>query len=420
MKKTGRALTMSPFGQLACTLLLLLLLSLFLGLGVLAVCPPACSCTRSHRVVDCSNRGLSQLPDGLQHNIWALNLSRNGLQDLNGLLGHFSHLRTLDISYNQFTRLPSGLPRALWEILASGNQFRMLEKNDTAYHWNLQALDLSGNELERMVFINNTLPELRLLNLSHNKFWTVPTNMPSNVETVDLSNNFLVQILPGSLDRLPRLSRFYLHGNRFSVVGEQTFARLDGLRLITLDDNPWACEDEENITGLLTWMHGTSARVVGCPCHTRPICGEARMVSTGAWRFASYTLPPPPWSAVARDDSRRPPMEDKEESVSWGYLSNSAPLGLPDNRDSLHPDMNGTSNFSSLPAGHLLFGGGAGGGGSSFSTVSTATSTTPQARKAKKAKAGGIRSSTNPGLVARSLDAVVLNILLMATVFSVF
>ncbi|KAJ8275903.1 hypothetical protein COCON_G00076550 [Conger conger] len=387
MKRTGRALTMPGCGTAACALLLLF------GLRALAVCPHACSCTRTHRVVDCSSRGLSQLPEGLQHNIRSLNLSRNRLQDLDGLLGHFAHLRTLDISHNQLPRMPSRLPRALWEILASGNRLRSLEKNDTAYQWNLRALDLSANGLERVVFINNTLPDLRLLNLSHNKFWTVPTNMPSNLETVDLSHNFLVQILPGSLDRLPRLSRFYLHGNRFSSVGEPAFGRLDGLRLITLDDNPWACEDEENMTGLLAWTHQTSARVLGCPCHTHHVCGEARPGSTGAWRYASYTQRP--LGAGNRQAGRLP----LEAVTSGGWSS----LGQPDDND--------TSNFS-LPANHLLFGGG-------FSTAGTSTtSTTPRSRKANKAKTGGVRG-TNLGLRTCAPHALLLNVLLATVVYSV-
>ncbi|KAG7281416.1 hypothetical protein CRUP_029865 [Coryphaenoides rupestris] len=33
--------------------------------------------------------------------------------------------------------------------LEQGNHLQSLDKNDTAYHWNLRVLDLSNNELER-------------------------------------------------------------------------------------------------------------------------------------------------------------------------------------------------------------------------------------------------------------------------------
>ncbi|KAL7848330.1 hypothetical protein AOLI_G00230480 [Acnodon oligacanthus] len=286
MMRRRCAVRMGKCAPLSCLLLLLLLLD------INAACPSVCSCSDSQREVDCSWRGLRHLPSGLQLNIYSLNLSHNRLADLDHHVSPYTHLRTLDISNNRLSRLPASLPRSLWDIHASGNRIRFLEKNDTAYHWNLHTLDLSANKLERVVFINNTLPNLKALNLSHNRFWTVPTNMPQNLEMVDLSHNTLVQILPESLDRLPKLTRFYLHANRFSTVSKGAFEKLHGLRLITLGDNPWACEQRANISHLLTWARHTSARVLGCPCHTWPICGEAHLARTGGWHFATYTLSP--------------------------------------------------------------------------------------------------------------------------------
>lgn len=269
------------------------LLLLYAARCINAACPSVCSCSESDREVDCSWRGLRTLPGGFQLNIHSLNLSHNRLADLDHVLAPYTHLRTLDISHNRLSHMPALFPRSLWEIYASGNRIRLLKKNDTVYHWNLRLLDLSANRLERVVFINNTLPSLQALNLSCNKFWTVPTNMPRNLEMVDLSHNTLVQILPGSLDRLPRLSRFYLHANHFPAVCEGAFEQLHGLRLITLGDNPWACDDHSKIKYLLDWAKHTSARVLGCPCHTWSICGDTQLARvTSGWYFASYTLAP--------------------------------------------------------------------------------------------------------------------------------
>lgn len=176
-----------------------------------------------------------------------------------------------------------------------GNHIRSLDKNDTAYHWNLQELDLSANELERVVFINNTLPSLQALNLSHNHFWTVPTNMPHNLETVDLSHNYLTQILPGSLDRLPRLARFYLHANRFAGLPARIFDKLTSLNTMTLGDNPWACEEEDSMARLLNWAEQTTVTVLGCPCYTKPVCGDDErpaILSGREFQVPSLTEPP--------------------------------------------------------------------------------------------------------------------------------
>uniref|UniRef100_A0A3B3YLQ1 LRRNT domain-containing protein n=1 Tax=Poecilia mexicana TaxID=48701 RepID=A0A3B3YLQ1_9TELE len=89
--------------------LLELVLVLWLGLRVLAVCPSVCSCSRSHREVDCFRRSLRELPDGLQHNILSLNLSHNQLLHLDDRLASYTHLRVLDLSHNRLSRLPRGL-----------------------------------------------------------------------------------------------------------------------------------------------------------------------------------------------------------------------------------------------------------------------------------------------------------------------
>ncbi|XP_076024836.1 oligodendrocyte-myelin glycoprotein-like [Genypterus blacodes] len=296
--------------------LLRALLLLLLGAHVLAVCPAMCSCSRSHRDVDCSWRGLRQLPEGLQHNLRSLNLSHNRYHNLDDQLTAYTHLRTLDVSHNRLGDLPTGLPRSLWQLFAPANRIRVLEKNDTVYQWNLRLLDLSSNKLERAVFINNTLINLRLLNLSHNHFWTLPTNIPIHLEILDVSHNSLVQVLPGSLDRLPRLTHFYLHANRFTMLPYRALDKITGLKVVTLGDNPWACHLHANITYLLSWSQHTPARILGCPCHTHPICGGARPSRSGGWHFASYNLPP--LGVNTQDLSSIPP----ETSVtSWWYLT---------------------------------------------------------------------------------------------------
>ncbi|KAK2828708.1 hypothetical protein Q5P01_019742 [Channa striata] len=288
------------------------------------MCPFKCSCSRSHREVDCSCKGLRQLPDGLQHNVRSLNLSHNRFHNLDGQLTQYTHLRILDLSHNWLNHLPTGLPRSLWQLSAASNRIQMLDKNDTVYQWNLRMLDLSKNKLERVIFINNTLTNLCTLNLSHNNFWTLPTNMPIHLESIDLSHNVLVKVLPWSLDRLSRLTHLFLHANRFSVLPFGVLDKMPSLRLITLGDNPWACDLYPNISYLLSWTQSTPARVLGCPCHTQPVCGGVRPSRTGGWHFASYNLPP--LAASAQDISPVPP----ETGVTrWWHRTVSALLSTP-------------------------------------------------------------------------------------------
>ncbi|NXC37783.1 OMGP protein, partial [Penelope pileata] len=256
--------------QISKTSTCLLVLLFFIPTAV-GICPSSCTCSGNNRNVDCSGRNLTVLPHGLQDNITHLNLSFNQFVDLDHQLTRFTNLRTLDISNNWLKNVPAHLPKSLWELYAINNNIKVLQKLDTAYQWNLKVLDVSRNMVERAVLINNTLSSLKFLNLSSNKLWTVPTNMPYNIETVDLSNNFLSQILPGTLVRLQRLSSLYLHNNKFAYIPDKAFDQLYQLQVVTLYNNPWSCSDEQNIPYLLQWVRGTTARVLGAPCAEQPV-----------------------------------------------------------------------------------------------------------------------------------------------------
>ncbi|XP_044209397.1 oligodendrocyte-myelin glycoprotein [Thunnus albacares] len=396
-KSKAVALTMPA--SAAC--LLLLLLCGLLGGWVLSICPPVCSCSRGHRVVDCSSRGLTKLPPGLQHNIRFLNLSFNSLQGLDNQLSHYAHLRTLDVSYNRLESLPPALPRSLWDLRAAGNHLRSLDKNDTAYHWNLKVLDVSDNELERVVFINNTLPSLQTLNLSYNRFWTVPTNMPHNLESIDLSHNYLVQILPGSLDRLHRLTQFYLHANRFSWLSEGIFDKLRGLQLMTLGDNPWACEEEENITRLLRWAERSHATVLGCPCYTRPICGQAHLATPGGeWHSALFTEPPLWVNSDGEEHDAQSPARTAEATSSYQAKSALFETGI-------YQDKRGVNESGD----HMVF---VWTSSTSFESFSTHTSTTARPQSStKKPKVANSRNKGR-GLLCETQQTVTLTIVVMS------
>ncbi|KAG8451957.1 hypothetical protein GDO86_003953 [Hymenochirus boettgeri] len=218
------------------------------------------------RNVDCSGKNLTALPHGLQDNVIHLNLSYNYLANHDHQLTRFSHLRSLDLSNNLLRSLPSHLPRSLWEVYASSNKIKVLHKLDTAYQWNLKILDVSRNELQRIVLINNTLSSLQILNLSWNQLWTVPTNMPHNIQTIDLSNNFLTRIIPGTFVRMPKLQKLFLHNNKFVYIPNNAFQQLLHLKEITLFNNPWTCNEIQNMIYLLEWIKETSTNIIGFPC----------------------------------------------------------------------------------------------------------------------------------------------------------
>ncbi|KAK7830030.1 hypothetical protein U0070_003485 [Myodes glareolus] len=170
---------------------------------------------------------------------------------------------------------------------AANNNIKLLDKSDTAYQWNLKYLDVSKNMLEKVVLIKNTLRSLEVLNLSSNKLWTVPTNMPSKLHIVDLSNNSLTQILPGTLMTLTNLTHLYLHNNKFTFIPDQSFDQLVQLQEVTLHNNRWSCDHKQNITYLLKWLMETKAHVIGTPCSDQVSSLKEQSISPTAPGFTS-------------------------------------------------------------------------------------------------------------------------------------
>ncbi|NWU79384.1 OMGP protein, partial [Onychorhynchus coronatus] len=322
------------------TCLLVLLVFLPTALGI---CPSSCTCSGNDRNVDCSGRNLTVLPQGLQDNLTYLNLSFNQFVDLDHQLTRFTNLRTLDISNNWLKNVPAHLPKSLWELYATNNNIKVLQKLDTAYQWNLRVLDVSRNMVERAVLINNTLSSLKFLNLSSNKLWTVPTNIPYNIETVDLSNNFLSQILPGTLVRLQHLTSLYLHNNKFSYIPDKAFDQLLQLQVVTLYNNPWSCSDKQHIPYVLQWVQGTAARVLGAPCahqaglwaSAAPTAGASSPLTKG---MKAADRAPSPEAAEPTPVTKTHKQLNAREGTPLATQSHSVPLPSTEQPLLWHPD----------------------------------------------------------------------------------
>lgn len=257
-----------------------------------------------------------------------------------------------------------------------------------------------------MVFINNTLPSLQALNLSHNRFWTVPTNMPHNLESIDLSHNYLAQILPGSLDRLPRLTKFYLHANRFSWLSEGIFDKLTVLEVITLGDNPWACEEEENITRLLRWAEQTRATILGCPCFTKPICGQSHM--TTSWRelhSALLTETPPLVNRRGEEHVSKSPGRNAEITSSYHAKSALFETGLYQDKRGVNESVD---NIMFVWASSTS---------SDGVSIHTKTTTSPRS-STKKSKVANSRNNSR-GLFIQVKKKFTLSVLVMVMAFNI-
>ncbi|GBP13106.1 Leucine-rich repeat-containing G-protein coupled receptor 4 [Eumeta japonica] len=159
--------------------------------------------------LDCSGRGLTALPEGL---------------DVNAQI--------VDLSYNHFTTIPSDLI-----------MFAQLEK-----------LILNGNQL------TNPLPRLeynwqnlRTLNLSNNNFdkWTT-SGLGANIETLDISANKITRIDLSAFADMHALVFIDLSRNRLRDLPHNIFSQNENLDTVILSHNNFSSVPEFESKSLRT------------------------------------------------------------------------------------------------------------------------------------------------------------------------
>lgn len=164
-----------------------------------------CTCKENNTVVDCSRRGLTDVPEANTEWIVKLNISSNEIEDYPEKLKEFTNLIQLDLSSNLLTTLPQD---ALENLT------------------NLESLDLSRNLFQNWHDLNpNELlvpaEKLKTLDLSHNKLNTL-----ANLEINEL-------LISSSLEIL-----ILENCNINLIQGISSIKGLSALRILKLNHNP--------------------------------------------------------------------------------------------------------------------------------------------------------------------------------------
>ncbi len=150
------------------------------------------------------------------HSNGYLMLGGLGLDSLPRCLSELSHLKTLDLTNNDFSELNSDcLPKNLIRLVAWGNKINKSEFLKDLVK--LEYVNLSGNQLSGPIIFKS--PSLESVNLSSNKLAVFPL-FPSGAQLtdLDLSMNDIV-VFPAD-DCLPKVFR-YLGALPHSSVGRE-------------------------------------------------------------------------------------------------------------------------------------------------------------------------------------------------------
>ncbi|XP_017294343.1 reticulon-4 receptor-like 2 [Kryptolebias marmoratus] len=238
-------------------------------------CPGSCLCYESSDLVDCRSRGLHQVPPGVPHGGWLLDLSGNKLKEVRtrsfvGLwsikilllsnnsihvlhpqcLSSLQFLERLDLSFNRLRRLPQDLTRSLsclQELRLDHNLLQHVDSSSLGDSDNLRKLDLSHNRIRTVdVRAFSGLSRLRFLSLQGNRLNVLREGLLSRQQSLEvllLGHNNISEIQTEALAPLRSLTLLGLQGNQLEHIKFKSFLKLQTTSThLQMSLNPWMCD----------------------------------------------------------------------------------------------------------------------------------------------------------------------------------
>lgn len=230
--------------------LIVVILSLF---NLSNACPTLCICKwkNGKQTVECINKDLVIIPDGMDSGTQVLEFTGNNLQVL-----HREKFFKMDLINLQ-------------RIYMSRCRITNIDDRTFKGLTNLVELDLSENLLEVVpsgAFMD--CPSLMRLMLNHNPIKTLGKaafNHLGFLNTLELSNCEISTVEETAFQGLYSLEWLHLNGNKMSFFGG-TRHLPRGIKGVQLQENPWECDC--HILELHAWLRSFSF-----PHSVEPVCG---------------------------------------------------------------------------------------------------------------------------------------------------
>lgn len=230
-----------------------------------AACPSACTCKwkGGKQTIECSNKGLVAVPEGMDVDTQVLDISSNTLQLLHRRL--FQRLGLVNLQRVYLSRCRLG---HLDELAFQGLT-------------NLVELDLSDNMLTAVpVAALSELPALMRLSLARNPIHRLANNSFRSLKymtTLELSHCQIEVVEEGAFDGLKQLEWLKLDGNALNHIGGSSVLPRS-LHGVTLHDNPWACDC--HLSQLRAWLVQFNTPLTMEPKCSAPLRLAARPVKS--------------------------------------------------------------------------------------------------------------------------------------------
>jgi Leucine-rich repeat (LRR) protein len=170
-------------------------------------------------VLDLHGNQLSEIPVGFRRleRLQTLNLSKNKLSiDALEVICQIKNLRELNLASNSLAGT----------LLENIGQLK-----------NLEVLDLSSNQLDTLPSTIASLTKLKKLNVSGNKFTSIPFGSLSSIVEINASNNKLTGTLITSSSMFENLQTLNVSGNALETISSSRDVSMPNLLTLTVDGN---------------------------------------------------------------------------------------------------------------------------------------------------------------------------------------
>ncbi|XP_069499971.1 asporin [Ambystoma mexicanum] len=226
------------------------------------VCPFGCQCYL--RVVQCSDLGLTSIPNKIPSDTRLLDLQNNKIKevkenDLKGLTSlsalflnnnklskvhpkafqDIKKLKRLYLSHNQLTEVPAKLPKSLAELRIHDNRVKKVQKEAFKGMHFLHVLEMSANPLDNAgiepgAFEGMTVFHVRI---AEAKLTSIPKELPSSIYELHLDHNKISAVELEDFIRYKDLQRLGLGYNKIKEIENGSLANTPNLREIHLENN---------------------------------------------------------------------------------------------------------------------------------------------------------------------------------------
>ncbi|VDO33247.1 unnamed protein product [Onchocerca flexuosa] len=240
-----------------------------LSTGVICLerCPEQCHCLDTH--IDCSRRGLTDVPFSLPSWATTLELQGNSIEKIlpTAFVG-LGTLVSLDLSENQiggFSRLVFAHTPQLEALLLRKNRLTSIPLGIESLA-NLRKLDLKANNISQVTTIDvSRIAKIDIVDLSRNIIRDFPRMhvlqvANAKITKLDLSNNLLTTLRSDMFMKLQSLRILRLSRNKIETVEKDAFQGLFALRLLDLSRNRFSILHAMTFSSLTSLQNLSLAR----------------------------------------------------------------------------------------------------------------------------------------------------------------